>query len=128
MNAKADSSVVSDQEVVCNWMERKTTELPGQTKPKALLGSPWWDWSIGHGPFPQPLTLDLLRQVEERLTREQRAEYWRVFAQGTFNEHEEDNIWWELVHASVEQKTKTLAVVIRTATKPHRTDPNEGGE
>ena len=129
MNAKSDSSVVvSDQEVICCWMEPKSLEAPGQTTPKALLGSPWWDWSIGFGAFPKPLTLDLLRQVEERLGNNDRLRSAYVYA--LWNAVEPGPLMsdrWALIHASAAAKIKALADVLR-GLKPHETESASNGE
>ena len=84
-----------DAEIIwCNWMEPRSQESPGQTKPKALLGSPWWDWSIGYGPFPRRLTLDLLHEVEGKLMEQQWTDYQdRLWVDYNFRRPRRDGLW-----------------------------------
>lgn len=68
-------SMLSDAEVIAAFMEPKPQADPGQLTPRHMLGSRWWDWSIGYGAFPKALTLNECHLIESRLTKDQWTRY-----------------------------------------------------
>lgn len=104
---------MTNEEIICEFMEPRSHERPGQTTPKALLGSPWWDWAISYGAFPKSLTLDRLHEVEARLTDEQWVNYIAELLLGTYDDI--TGTHRRLVHASTTQKIKALASVLKGA-------------
>jgi hypothetical protein len=103
----------SNEEIICGWMEPKPWEEPGQTTPKALLGSSWWDWAISYGSFPKPLTLDRLHEVEGRLTDEQWGQYATALSDLTPEYTGIVQTMKLYIHATAAQKIKALAAVLR---------------
>lgn len=112
---------MTDQEVICAWMEPKPP-LPnywsgGYPSPKG-----WWynvpisggrmDWIPWRNGRPMACDLNALWEVEERLTDMRWLLYYTELAEATKSlglPHEE----WRCAHATPEQKIKALAAVLR---------------
>lgn len=100
-------------EIVASFMEPKPA-LPARYSPGRLSDSGWWELvPIDGGGMewcPAALTLDKLREVQARLTTEQRMAYYLqlwpvcppVGIEGC----------WALLHASAEQKVAALAELL----------------
>lgn len=107
--------LMTDAEVICGWMEPKPTTMP------ETLCTPlgWWECRVVSGkwtwvPTEWASTLDALREVEERLTKEQWRAYWdRLVPFEAISGVGSDCY---LIHLSAEQKIKALAQTIREAT------------
>jgi hypothetical protein len=110
---------MTDQEVICTWMEPKPTAAASST----VSAGAWWNRYAGvqrsgpawvltpfSGPWePCPLTLDALWEVEERLTPEQQGQYTTALLAIIAVPFRCGWTW----HATPEQKIKALASVLR---------------
>lgn len=95
---------MTDEEVICGWMEKRPSYESGGTGHSARH---WWLSNPHHDNWwPTELTLDRLREVEERLTDSQWELYFLAWP-GRFLGFR------GFVHASAEQKIKALAEVLR---------------
>lgn len=112
---------MSDEEVIASFMEPKPTKA-ALSMGRPLFSVTGW-WSAGSRPhrewdewYPITLTLDALRQVQERLTEEQWEQYecemLALWTPGTLR-HGLGEVQHYL-HATAEQKIRALAVVLRT--------------
>jgi hypothetical protein len=112
---------MTDQEVICAWMEPK----PRLTKSGQFHANEkrwandlhWWDYRPTTSPylFPCPLTLDALWEVEERLTDGQWRKYYDALCISC--EPKLKFGMYDVIHATPEQKIKALAAVLRPAKK-----------
>lgn len=126
---------LSDAEVICSFMEPHPKALHGGAR---SVGG-WWVRAVLHvgmgaaykqirqaqdgsrctdiiGPWkPRILTLNECREVQERLTDEQWAEYRGWFMVEHQLEGHRVPFGTYLLHATAEQKTKALAAVLRSA-------------
>jgi hypothetical protein len=111
---------VTDQEVICEWMEPKPTERPGVHGANEL----WWRWGWRYvGPslpqqqtpveycwLPRKLTLDALWEVEERLTK--MGGWWDTYVWKLTDSILDDQPP-SVIHASAGRKTAAIAAVLR---------------
>lgn len=109
--------MLSDDEVICTFMEARPVDQPDRTLENwAKSEGGWWQfkWSHfweGYRAHPTDLTLDVIHEVEERLTPEQRAEYCKAMLQSPFTERRK---WsWEMLHADAPARIKALASILR---------------
>lgn len=111
---------MSDEEIICAWMEPKPNILAGD-----CVGLPhqWWRRvGITSEVEPVRLTLDRLHEVEKRLTDAQ----WRHYCGLMFQHAKRPDAnpiqdlttatRKALLHATVAQKIKALAAVLRADT------------
>lgn len=111
---------MSDEEVICSFMEPRPTDPPENALEMQICGSPvlskggFWVWICcyedGDVPkaIPISLTLDALHEVEARLTKEQWEQYASLMMDPAGIQHTRF-----LLHASGEQKIKALAAVLK---------------
>jgi hypothetical protein len=101
---------MSDEEVICGWMEPKPPERNRSTDKST---ADWWALDL-YGVYWNPrslTTLDALHEVEARLTDAQQLAYWLALSRGG----EPKRGYWRIVHATSARKIKVLAEVIREA-------------
>jgi hypothetical protein len=125
---------MTDAEVICAFMEPISKWTNAAKKqgigPDGHRTWVWWEWRPMTDPFifPKRLTLDRLREVQERLTDAQWESYEeQMTGQQVFDEM--DGVYrspkfprgWSverfLLHASAEQKIAALAAVLRDASE-----------
>lgn len=113
--------MLSDAEVICQWMEPKPKTICGSLEHTAALRSiKWWivkprgahlgepvDWT------PCLLGLDRLHEIEAKLSEEQ----WLNYVDALITLMPKFPRKGEIVHASAEQKIKALAAVLRAEVK-----------
>lgn len=116
------TAVLIDEEIICEWMERRPLDGMGQRVETA--NARWWDYSYQILPrssgvgkefhwqwHPCNLTLDRLWEVEERLTDEQRLAYLLELSKGGAPELG----YWRIMHASANDKIAALSTILREA-------------
>ncbi len=121
MNAPA---VLSDAEVICSFMENKPARGPWSQRPwHSVSPAGWWvaseDRNVFTAPnewFPIKLTFDRLWEVGERLTDEQRLEYWMELSKGGPPE----TGYWRIANAKAAQRITALASVLRGTSTERR--------
>lgn len=96
---------MSDEEIICTWMEPPTT---------ARFPERWW-YAIGSKRQPCTLDLDALHEVEARLTYHQLLQYQQLLLNQQIFMLMQVNYedLWRLLHASAADKIKALATVLR---------------
>lgn len=106
---------LSDEEVICMWMEPEPSPEIMRWSPEAqFLGITRW-WKLSHyanfAPqfVPQTLTLDALWDVEERFTGAQQAEYLTNLLCG----QDPHSAGFYVAHATAEQKAHAIAAILR---------------
>ena len=100
---------MTDAEVICSRMEKKPSGGPVESGRFT-----WWgphDEIAGKW-APIPLTLDLLREVQETLTDEQWQRYLPLLA-GHWETYYQFSDLKTFIHADIQQKKKALAAVLR---------------
>jgi hypothetical protein len=119
---------MTDQEVICAWMEPKPDKGPFDFRPWSD-GTPggWWE-AVPEARFcspvnewlPRTLTLDALWEVEERLVSEalefESEKSSEQFCRMRLHDYQRQLIKttnWQQWHATAEQKIKVLAQVLR---------------
>ncbi len=106
--------MLSDAEVICGFMEPRPSRQRGDS-----AGCPGQFWRYDretHADLgvPARLTLDALREVEERLTGKQWSNYIaRIFEETNSQGATVGGRWRHVIHASAEQKIRALAAVLR---------------
>lgn len=103
---------LTNEEIICTWM------MNGKR-----FGYPWWVVTNDGHLLPGPLTLDALREVQERLSQEQWIGYCASFSvqniplESTPNNLQSvgELVMWDKahLHASAKQKIDALAAVLR---------------
>lgn len=104
---------MTDQEVICAWMEPQPLLSEGAMQ-EARQPYPYW-WTV-HDEIagewqPRILALDALREVEARLTYAQWSDYSHGLGFASFGEPVVRAKL--LIHASAEQKIEALAAILR---------------
>ncbi len=105
---------MTNEEIICEWMERKPTPMDGWRAAHLVKKAQWWlSWQDNWEPIP--LTLDRLREVEKRLTDEQWDRYRAWFTRLTVPPPPVTSAeYFRMVaQADAAQKIKALAAVLR---------------
>ena len=93
---------MTDEEVLCTFMH----PMPKIYDPH----TDWWKWRSGATFAPRKLTLDILHEIEERLTEEQ----WKAYRDEILRDTDMLGLWMvRLIHASAANKVRALAAVLR---------------